>query len=296
MKIYKLIWITVLGISTAAFSDKNFVVIIPSYNNEQWCERNIASVLRQDYEQFRIVYVNDASEDNNIGKLISYVKNNHKDLVVNQIDFDASVCKNVEETVEALKLKMDVEDPFLIVVNNIHRAGALANLYRTIHTCLDSEIIVTLDGDDWFAHNNVLRDLNQVYSLNNREVWITHGRLKEHPNGATNWCIPIPQEVVKTNTFRFFRCPSHLRTFYAWLFKKIELDDLLYEGEFFPMTWDMAMMYPMMEMAGERHYFMKTVNYIYNISNPINDNKVDPALQNFLDQYIRNNKPYERLP
>ena len=89
--------------------------------------------------------------------------------------------------------------------------------------------------------------------------------------------------------------PSHLRTFYAWIFKKIALEDLLYEGKFFTMTGDMAIMLPILEMAGERHLFISEPIYIYNMTNPINHGKVNAELQRALDRYIRSMPPYQRL-
>ena len=61
------------------------------------------------------------------------------------------------------------------------------------------------------------------------------------------------------------------------------------------MAWDMAIMYPMIEMAGDKHEFLSRVNYIYNIENNINDNKVNANLQNELDRVIRNMPPYKPL-
>ena len=169
----------------------------------------------------------------------------------------------------------------------------MENLYRAIQSCDEQSIIVTLDGDDWFAHQNVLSELNTIYTT--QEVWYTHGTLVEYPHGAKGWSIPIPPEIISENTFRQFRCPSHLRTFYAWLFNKIELEDLMYEDFFLPMTWDMGIMYPIAEMAGSRHVFISTVSYVYNMANQINDNKVNAELQRELDRYIRNKKPYSLL-
>jgi len=54
-------------------------------------------------------------------------------------------------------------------------------------------------------------------------------------------------------------------------------------------------MYPLAEMASERHAFIKQVLYIYNMSNPINDNRVNAQLQNELDAWIRKKTPYSRL-
>jgi hypothetical protein len=62
------------------------------------------------------------------------------------------------------------------------------------------------------------------------------------------------------------------------------------------MTWDQAIMFPMLEMAGKRHAFLSEVLYIYNTTNPINDNKVNPKLQNDLESLIRSKLAYARLP
>ena len=48
------------------FEYKKFVLIIPSYNNENYIEKNLSSVLRQDYPKFRFIYINDASTDNTL--------------------------------------------------------------------------------------------------------------------------------------------------------------------------------------------------------------------------------------
>jgi hypothetical protein len=51
----------------------------------------------------------------------------------------------------------------------------------------------------------------------------------------------------------------------------------------------------MIEMAGERHAFIPNIMYVYNIANPVNDNKVNPQLQRDLEARIRSMPPYERL-
>jgi hypothetical protein len=189
--------------------------------------------------------------------------------------------------------KVNESRHFFTLVHNKNRAGALANLYRMIHSCNDSEIVVTVDGDDWLPNDSVLKLLNETYQSG--EVWFTHGTIKEYPWGHVAWSEPISSRSIEKNTIRKFKCPSHLRTFYAWLFKKIKLKDFLYQGKFFSMAWDMAIMFPIAEMAAERHAFIKQVVYIYNMSNPINDNRVNAQLQNDLDAWIRHKKPYNRL-
>jgi hypothetical protein len=160
--------------------------------------------------------------------------------------------------------------------------------------CPDDAIVVTLDGDDWFPDNDVLTRLNAIYSAN--EVWLTYGQFKMHPSGTQGWASPMPDYIIETNTFRNFQhLPTHLRTFYAWLFKKIKLEDLLYLGEFYPMTWDMAMMFPMIEMAGERHQFIPDIMYIYNDANSISDHHISRQFQAYLAQILKKKPRYNRL-
>jgi hypothetical protein len=55
------------------------------------------------------------------------------------------------------------------------------------------------------------------------------------------------------------------------------------------------MMFPMIEMAGERHRFIPDVVYVYNRQNPINDDKVNTQLQRDMESYIRAMPRYQRL-
>lgn len=267
------------------------VIVTTSYNNMKWIEKNINSILFQQYRNYRVIYINDASQDGTGNEVERLIKKARLDYQV--IDFDDYQSDDIEKTTRCFAEAVNHESHFFTLVNNVNRCGGLCNHYRAIHSCLDNEVIVSLDADDWFSNKNVLRRLNAVYQA--PDVWFTHGSLIEHPSGSTNWCEPIPSEIIERNEYRKFKCPSHLKTFYAWIFKKIELQDLLWNGKFFPMTWDMAMMYPICEMAGERHAFIKEINYVYNMENSLNDNKVDPYLQNELDRFIRNKPAYSRL-
>ncbi len=251
-----------LSLRGETIPEKPMVVIIASYNNIQWYERNLSSVFSQDYTNYRVIYVDDVSKDGTADAVEKYVKEKNQ-------GHRFQLCRNDD------------------------RVGAMANLYGAIHTCSNKEIAVLLDGDDWLSRNDVLKQLNTVYSSG--EVWYTHGRMIEYPNGSTAWCEPITPTMIANKSYREGKPATHLRTFYVWLFKKIRLQDFLYKGEFLKMAWDMAIMFPIEEMAEERHAFINEVNYVYNIANPINDNKVDAQLQNDLDKLIRGRRHYQRL-
>jgi len=239
------------------------VIVIPSYNNNSWVQGNLMSVFTQDYSNYRVIYIDDASTDRTADIAESFVRDNGQEFRVT------------------------------LIRNNV-RKGGLSNLYEAVYRCSDEEIVMCLDGDDWLANSNVLKIVNQAYS--HQDVWLTHGTMIEYPHNVLGWSIPVPKEIIEKNAFRTCRCPSHLKTFYAWLFKKINIEDLKVAGEFFPMTWDQAIMFPMLEMAGPRHAFIRDTLYVYNMTNPINDNRVNAQLQRDLEHLIRSKPSYARLP
>jgi glycosyltransferase involved in cell wall biosynthesis len=242
--------------------DKKFVVVIPSYKNSQWCIQNITSALNQNYSQYRIIFTDDCSPDDTFSRVSDVVNSSSKGKIVT-------------------------------LIKNGTRLGALHNLYNMIHSCQDDEIILTLDGDDWFPDDNVLNKLNTVYSGD--DIYITYGQYKNSNDGSPGVAQPYPQHVIDSNTFRHHVWgASHLRTFYTWLFKRIKKEDLMKDGKFFVMTWDMALMWPMLEMAGNHSKYLSDILYVYNLDNPINDHKVNITLQHSLDAYIRGMPKYSR--
>ena len=243
---------------------KKIAVIIPSYNNSQWYERNLSSVVAQDYHNFRVIYIDDCSSDRT-GELVEQFIADH-----NSADL-------------------------IHLIRNPVRFGALHNIYNAIHTCDDDEIVILLDGDDWFAHNGVLKIINEVYA--DTDCWMTYGQYRSWPDHLPGCSREIPSEIIKANNFRENEwCSSHLRSFYAWLFKLIKAEDLISpSGAFYHMAWDQAIMFPMLEMAGYRAKFISEVLYIYNAANPISDYKADRPLQRSLESVIRMQKRYDRL-
>lgn len=246
-------------------TDKEFVIFIASYNNEPWCEWNLKSVLSQKYKNFRIIYVDDCSKD------------------------------RTSQVVQKIMRGQD-PDKRITYIRNEQRQGAMYNQYMVVHNlCRDNEIIVIVDGDDALAGEGVLSYLNKVYSSG--DIWLTYGQYVERYGGAMGWCQEAPHDLVKRNAFRKWeRAPSHLRTYYAWLFKSIKKEDLLWEdGNFLPMTCDLATMMPMIEMARDHFKFIPHILYIYNNHNPISDHMVDAGLQKRVDEYVRGIKPYKPL-
>ncbi len=265
---------------SATTCQPEFVILVTSYNNEKYVERNLDSLMHQRSSlPYSIICVNDGSSD------------------------------HTGELMDAYGKKHSLDETFYRVVHNKKRTGsALENIYNTVHAMIpDPKIVVCVDGDDTLSCKGVLERLEREY--HKPHVWMTYGRFVVVPAGEFwSLCWGYPDEVIKERSFRqHYNVPSHLKTFRAKLFKQIRKEDLLdpATGGFYLKAWDMAMMFPMLEMCapkdgyGVNHsvFIEDMVLYVYNFDNPINDARVGAGREDQiqLDRYIRSLPRYEPL-
>jgi glycosyltransferase involved in cell wall biosynthesis len=244
--------------------EKPLVVIIPSYNNACYYKRNLDSVFNQRYQNYRVIYMDDVSPD------------------------------GTGDLVEAY-LASQVNGDHVQLIKNTQHKGPLGNQYDAIHSCRDEEVIVTLDGDDWFAHRDVLARINREYQ--EHDAWLTYGNYISFPWARKSVCAPIDPATHAARSYR--QAPwvtSHIRTYYAWLFKKIKKEDLQENGAFFGMSGDVALMLPMLEMAGPEHIrYIPDILYIYNVETPLNEYKLRAIEQHRLEKLLRSKEPYANV-
>ncbi len=245
------------------------VVLICSYNNAEWVAQNLDSVFMQEYDNFRILYIDDCSQD-------------------------GTPC-----LVQAYKEMYDKEDKITLIENTV-RCRKMKNMYNAVHSCKDDEIIVQLDGDDWFCDKELLSRINHVYKTT--DVWLTYGSYIDVPGNILGYAKPTSPEIITNNSYRkeaWLYMPT--RTFYAWLFKKIRLQDFIaeqvkdHQGLFFPSADDPAFMFPMLEMAGDHFAFVEHISYVANRDNPLIGRTAEPSLQGACACDIRWRTPYQRL-
>ena len=242
-----------------AIDQKPIVVIIPSYNNRNYYQKNLDSIIAQNYDNYHVIYIDDLSQDRTGALVRSYI--------------------------EKRRLSHRIT-----LIENKQRQGTLANLYNAIHACPDNAIIITVDGDDWLHNSEVFNIINCAYADPN--VWITFGQFIFHPDGRVGYCRDIADNEF-TRDRRWCHVATHMRTFYAGLFKKIKREDLLQEdGHFFAVTWDKAMMAPMLEMANRRWKFIPDIVYVYNFTNPLSDARLYGNQQVATAELIYNKEQY----
>lgn len=218
------------------------VVVIMSYNNAPWVDKNLDSVFCQEYGNFCVVYVDDASSDGTADCVRKYVAQH------------------------------GLEDRVTLICNS-ERCRKLKNMYTLFHSLPDDQIIVHIDGDDWLAHPRVLQGINQAHQDEN--VWFTYSQLRNWPDGRLGVARNVSGKTVKDRSFRKSWIFYPPRSFYPWLFKLIKLQDLLaddvagFKGQFYPASNDLATVFPMLEMVHTRFKFINDVTYIRNKENPI---------------------------
>lgn len=241
-----------------------FKIIVPVYNSAAWIGRCVKGIMRQDYDNFECVIGDDISSD---------------------------------ETY-AIASSMTSDDPRFTVVKNTEKKFALQNIYDAIALASPEpeDIVVVLDGDDWFSTDYVLSNLAGHYDTD--DCWLTYGSFVEFPTGRVGTeSSNYPPNIIEANSYRqdTWRA-SHLKTFKHFLWEKINRADLIDEdGKFYEMTYDQAMMLPMLEMSGPRAKYVNEVNYVYNLSNPNAVNKTRAQKQHDLMLKIRAKTPYERI-
>lgn len=128
---------------------KSFAIVVYACNQASWCQRTLRSVFEQDYDHYRVVFVDDASNDGTFEKARDFI---------------------VESN----------EERRVILIRNETRLGPVGSLYRAIDGCLDREIAIPIDAKDWLAHPSVLSRLNGLYQ--NPDVWLACGQAVEYPS------------------------------------------------------------------------------------------------------------------
>jgi glycosyltransferase involved in cell wall biosynthesis len=244
------------------------VAIIPSYNNKNTFKNTLKSVFCQNYHNYRVIFIDDQSEHNEIDLIKSFIDDN------------------------AYSMKT-------IIVSQIVRQRQAAGRYIGYHMSYDDEIVLFLDGDDRLMDQNVMDTISTTY--NNNNVVLTYGSFVDLLHNKINSIVKggeeFPPGIIDNKNYRYYRYIScHLRTGYAKLFKNIKLYDLLDTyGQFYHILTDYAEMIPVHEMTTiDKNDLVnpgnKIVKYFEVIKKPLYIYNKDNSLK-YLTSYARQNEP-----
>jgi len=236
------------------------IIVTTLYNAEQYISKCILSMKDQNYKDFTCYITDDISTDNSI---------------------------------EVLTKTIGIDKRFILYKNKAkaYQPGNYDYIIRNNKNIDDYDIVVELDGDDWFPDSNVLDRIKKVYE--DKNIWIANGSFV-YSDGRPGFA----QAQTNFNNLRSsVFSASHIRTWRAGLWRKIIQRDLR-DSDNIPwkVAGDLAFMYPMLEMAGEKRYkFMSDINYVYNEETPLNDHKVNMPLVNHICKTIRSMPAYNLI-
>ncbi|MAO02880.1 MAG: glycosyl transferase [Flavobacteriales bacterium] len=240
-----------------------FRIIVPFFNAEKYIKNCIASIKNQTFKDFSVYLIDDCSTDNSF-----------------------EVAKSVIEN-----------DPRFFLKKNKENYGALHNIVQGLKfNCKNpSNIIdILIDGDDYLYSNIALQIVYFTYL--NTNCLITYGTFFQSGNNLV-FGRKYPLQTILKNSYRNdLWLASHLRTFRHDLWLKIKDSDLRdKDGAYYPTAWDLAIMFPMLEMAELRQECISDILYVYNNVNPLCDHIINRENQKENELIIRKKPPYKKV-
>lgn len=235
-------------------SEKSIGIITAVYNAEAYIEKCIRSVAAQDYNDYAMYIVNDASTDNTF-----------------------EIAKNT-----IMSLPKSVQGKFYLI-NNPQNIGAVANHYRVIELVKNKDFLMIIDGDDWLVNDpNIFHMYNNLY---HDGAEFTYGSCWSVVDNIPLVAQPYPPEVKAKRDYRNYKFNwnmpyTHLRTFDSKLVANLKPNDLMVDGIWPRAGGDTVLFYYLIESANpDKVICVPEIVYNYNDANPINDYKVNAVEQ-----------------
>lgn len=250
----------------AKSGEKRIVVISPFFNAENYIEKCINSVAQQDYDNYIHILIDDCSTDNS---------------------FEVAL-KAIQNLPEKIQLKFALS-------KNLVNLGAVYNQISTIRGCLDDDIIMLLDGDDWFINDNtIFQQYNTIYD----DAEFTYGSCWSIVDNIPLISQEYPEKIKQTRAYRKhlfnWGIPyTHLRTFKKFLINNVSDNSFKdREGNWYKAGGDGSVFYALIEQANpDKIKVIQDIVYNYNDASPYNDYKINNDIQNKNAKEIQEKQP-----
>lgn len=244
-------------------------VIVPSYDCPEYLERCMRYLTCQDLplNEYRAVVIDDASPDPRHGQVMHQWCNRYG-------------WKTITNSVNRCA-------PYTIM-QGIEESGAGPD-----------DIIFLLDGDDCVPSDG-LAVITEIYA-EAPETLLTYGQFWPDPyTGTETLASEYPTLVRRRRDFRTQDTNrfNHPITFRRRLWDALDPADLQDDnGEWFRAAYDVAIIIPMLEMAGpDRYVFNDRSAYIYNATNPASEWLTKAEAGNEVHRIVRSRPKKDLLP
>ena len=241
-----------------------FVFILPAYDTGHLIAKVFDSIKSQTYTNYRIIYINDCSNDNTIQEVEKYKHEN----------------PNMNIT----------------LINNASREWPAYSRYVASKETNNDEVCIFLDGDDWLVKDDCLTTLNRVYK--NKKIYATFGSMINAEWQYKKWKKYKRENVVNGGCYF-----PHLRTTRASIVKAISPYYMQTEtNEWLHVCTDIALFMAVIEAVGEQGYvFLKNEFVHYNTKNHSNNsqegynNTKDSDMRLYYKNNIANKVPMKKI-
>jgi glycosyltransferase involved in cell wall biosynthesis len=238
-----------------------FVFVVPFRNCAPFLARCAESLILQDNREWVAYFRDDASTDDGLSVLPS--------------------------------------DPRIVPQRREARGGGLLNIHEGIvsNGLSPDDIVCLLDGDDYLVGAQALETIAGLYR--SRDCLVSYGQYEDE-SGATGHCRAYARREFDDLRSRGF-VASHLKTFRHKVYMEAMRQDpsceryMYRDGEFFDMATDVAIMTPLLEVAGfDRVAFNPEVVYHYT-QHAGNEHHVNPSLQRDCARVALGKMPLSRI-
>lgn len=231
------------------------IVIVPCRNCERFVAECLDSVRTQTWKDVGVIVVDDCSDDDT-----------------------AKVARESLKGIDHL------------VIRNSYRRWALRNIDTAISGYCENEdsVIFLLDGDDYLIDEMAVEKMmsrhekfDVVWSDYRTDVkgWRHNGRMID--SGS-----PLREQPWHISPFRSFK---------KFLFDEIDRKEFLdLDGQYFKVTWDQAIMFPIVEMSPPDKWCFVDERLYYYRMHDANDHAVGVAEQKRAEEVIRKRGPARR--
>ena len=197
--------------------DHFFVFIVSAYNSENVVEKTLSSILDQTYQNFRVIYIDDGSNDKTQKLAKAFIEKNDKEKKIEFIHFEK------------------------------HK-GLLERAYRAALSLADDEIVIFLDERAYLLEKTILEQIND--SFKELDIWLLYGSsFNDKTNHVEKVCPVHPSKLFTNSARAAFWKPCYFKAFYSSLLKRIKLEDFFFRGKFTSSSFDSSYMFAMLEMA-----------------------------------------------
>jgi len=234
---------------TSSLTPKQFYVVIPCYNCEEYIGECLESLRKQTFGDWIALVADDCSTDNTAEVVRSYMKDDDR-----------------------IRLRVGDERGWLM--------GNTLNGLRSLDM-FPSDVVAILDGDDWLLETC----LEKVWAAHNSGYDFVY--TDEEIDGQNHSIAGpfIASAPVRYQSWRF----SQLRSFKRYLFDMLADETFLdRDGNYFRAAGDLALYMPMAELVGsEKIHYIPELLYHYRVHESCNFKVMrDEQLRNNWD--IRN--------